>query len=194
MSREQQQSEWHANQNNLVHPIIRESPFFDHTSKNGLLWDQAANDMRLWDLCNNRVAFEDRLRGISGVEYMIAKEPERTADGDTGIWVIHKQDRRKTPGAADKVTLLATYYIMGENMYQAPSVYDVVGNRLVGRICLLSLVTLLTSPALGHELDEQIRRPRKAPAALHARPRLHVLPSRTEQNCRRRLPSLSYTI
>lgn len=91
--------------------------------------------MRLWELCNDRVKFEERLREIPGVEYVIVGEPQKVEDAtlgpDTGIWVIHKQDRIKTRGRKDEVVLLATYYIIGENMYQAPSVYDVVGNRLV---------------------------------------------------------------
>lgn len=122
-----------------MHPIIRESPFFDHTSKNGLLWDQAQNDWRTWEMCNNRVDFETKLKSMNGVEYLIVGEPQKVDDPalvDTGVWVIRKQDRKKRAGREDDVTVLGTYYVVGENMYQAPSVYDIVGNHLVcGLIC-----------------------------------------------------------
>lgn len=118
-----------------VHPIIRESPFFDHTSKNGLLWHQAQNDQRTWDMCCNREAFEGRLKSLNGVEYVIVGEPQQLDDPalvDTGVWVIRKQDRKKRAPREDEVTILGTYYIVGENMYQAPPVFDIVANHTVG--------------------------------------------------------------
>ncbi|GAB7350284.1 hypothetical protein MBLNU459_g0925t1 [Dothideomycetes sp. NU459] len=145
---------------NSIHPIIRESPFFDHTSKNGLLWDQAQNDMRTWEVCTNRDAFETRLKSMNGVEYLIVGEPQKEADPvhgpDTGIWVIRKQDRRKRAGREDEVTVLATYYLVGENMYQAPSVYDIVGNHLLATMNSLEKFNTLANslplftPALGY--------------------------------------------
>lgn len=72
---------------------------------------------------------------MNGVEYLIVGEPQKETDPtlgpDTGVWVIRKQDRRKRAGRDDEVTVLGTYYLIGENMYQAPSIYDVVGNHLV---------------------------------------------------------------
>lgn len=90
--------------------------------------------MRTWEMCNNREAFESRLKSMNGVEYLIVGEPQKIDDpalADTGIWVIRKQDRKKRVQKDDEVTVLGTYYIIGDNMYQAPSVYDIVGNRLV---------------------------------------------------------------
>jgi mediator of RNA polymerase II transcription subunit 6 len=52
------------------------------------------------------------------------------------MWVIRKQDRDKVQAAdgsgrwEENLTVLGTYFIVGENLYQAPSVGDVVGNRL----------------------------------------------------------------
>lgn len=71
---------------------------------------------------------------MNGVEYIIVGEPQKVDDPvvmDTGIWIIRKQDRRKRAPREDEVTILGTYYIIGENMYQAPSVYDIVGNHMV---------------------------------------------------------------
>ena len=73
---------------------------------------------------------------------MVVGEPQPTTDPsqgpDTGVWVIRKQDRTKRTPREDEVTVLGTHYIVGENMYQAPSVYDIVGNHLVStslRVC-----------------------------------------------------------
>ena len=73
---------------------------------------------------------------MNGLEFMIVGEPQTSPDPalgpDTGIWIIRKQERRKRQGKEDEITVLGTYYLVGENMYQAPSVYDIVGNHLVG--------------------------------------------------------------
>ena len=119
-----------------VHGIIKESPFFDHTSKNGLLWDQAWDNGQIFEICRRRETLEARLRSMNGLEFMIVGEPQPSPDPalglDTGIWIIRKQERRKRQGKEDEITVLGTYYLVGENMYQAPSVYDIVGNHLVG--------------------------------------------------------------
>lgn len=135
-----------------VHGYIRESPFFDHSSKNGLLWDQAQNDPRTFEVCRRRDTLEARLKSLNGLEYLIVGEAQPSADpalqgADTGVWVVRKQDRTKRAGREDEITILGTYYIVGENMYQAPSVYDIVGNHLVGlcRPGLLLIPTKLTA-------------------------------------------------
>ena len=90
-----------------------------------------------------REAFENRLRTMQGVEFMVAYEPKPPAEqavsgapppagGDySGIWVIRKQNRRKQQGYEDEVTVLSTYFLVGENVYMAPSVANVIGSRLV---------------------------------------------------------------
>ncbi|KAI5210717.1 MED6-domain-containing protein [Aureobasidium subglaciale] len=131
-------------------PILRESPFFDHTSKNGLLWKQAEANQAMWELCRSRQALETRLKQMNGVEYLIVGEPQANTDAalgpDTGIWVIRKQDRRKRPPQADEITVLGTYYLVGENMYQAPSVYDIVGNHLLSAMNSLTKFTQTAAP------------------------------------------------
>jgi len=49
----------------------------------------------------------------------------------TGVWVIRKQTRRKRAGQEDEITVHSTYFVMGENIYMAPAVGDVIGSRLV---------------------------------------------------------------
>jgi mediator of RNA polymerase II transcription subunit 6 len=104
-----------------------------------------------------REAFEARLRSMAGLEYIVAQEPAETAPGTgTGVWVIRKQTRRKRPGEEDQITVHATYFVVGENVYMAPNIGDIVGNRLLTIIQSLnkaySTAAALPSftPALGH--------------------------------------------
>jgi len=66
---------------------------------------------------------------------MIVGEPQPTTDSsegpDTGIWVIRKQDRKRTQPRGDELTTVGTHFIVNDNIYQAPAVYDVVGNHLL---------------------------------------------------------------
>ncbi|KAK5011281.1 hypothetical protein LTR28_004233 [Elasticomyces elasticus] len=118
---------------NGIHPYFHESPYFDHTTKNGLLFDQSRVNAELFNLVQNRVALEDRLRSMNGVEYMITGEPPIGENvEDTGVWVIRKQGRRKRQGRDDEVVVLETYYMIGEFVYQAPPVTSLIGNRIVG--------------------------------------------------------------
>jgi mediator of RNA polymerase II transcription subunit 6 len=81
---------------------------------------------------------------------MIVGEPQPNTDPalgpDTGIWVIRKQDRRKRPPQADEITVLGTYYLVGENLYQAPSVYDIVGNHLLSAMNSLTKFAQSAAP------------------------------------------------
>ena len=142
---------------NMIHRYFCESPFFDWSTKNGLVFTQGARDEHTWQMTHNRKALEDNLRKRQGVEYMIAGEPQPVADktkaaqgGNTGIYVIRKQDRQRArdnlsarqPGVTSEdgweLTSLGTYYTVGENVFQAPSVKDVIGNRLLSAASSLS--------------------------------------------------------
>ncbi|KAI9822248.1 MAG: Mediator of RNA polymerase II transcription subunit 6 [Thelocarpon impressellum] len=104
-----------------------ESPFFDATSNNATLTTQANYNPALLKYVETREAFEGQLRTMQGVEFVVACEPAQA-----GAWVVRKQARRKRPGAEDDITVLNTYFIIGETVYTAPSVGDVLGSRLVG--------------------------------------------------------------
>ncbi|KAK4990302.1 Mediator of RNA polymerase II transcription subunit 6 [Elasticomyces elasticus] len=124
---------------NGIHPYFHESPYFDHTTKNGLLFDQSRVNAELFNLVQNRVALEDRLRSMNGVEYMITGEPPIGENvEDTGVWVIRKQGRRKRQGREDEVVVLETYYMIGEFVYQAPPVTSLIGNRILSVTTSLS--------------------------------------------------------
>lgn len=108
------------------------SPFFDHMSNNGLLFNQAMFNPKLAPILSTRAAFEGRLKTMSGLEYIVAEQPADMAPGmGTGVWVIRKQTRRKRSGMDDEITVHAIYFVVGGHIYQAPSVADVIGSKLV---------------------------------------------------------------
>ena len=71
------------------------------------------------------------------MEYVVVLDPvtgggTRDATGDfSKVWSIQKQTRRKRPGREDEVTPVAMYYIVGDVIYQAPTIAKMIGNRVV---------------------------------------------------------------
>jgi mediator of RNA polymerase II transcription subunit 6 len=117
---------------NTVLFYFARSPFFDMTSNNHALYIQALHNVKLLPFLTTRAMFEGRLKTMSGLEYLVAEQPAEMAPGTgTGIWVIRKQTRRKRPGAEDEITVHASYFLVGDHIYQAPSVADVLGSKLV---------------------------------------------------------------
>ncbi|KAF2720044.1 hypothetical protein K431DRAFT_188928, partial [Polychaeton citri CBS 116435] len=151
----------------LIHRYLRDSPFFDHTTKNGAQYQQSENNMEVFNRVEDRTQFERLLKQQTGVEYMITGEPTKLPSGtsSTLVWNIRKQDRRKPnaeerrkrlentdqrrrqdvarqlqEGRYDHLETLGTYYVVEESLYQAPSLGDLVGNRLLGASTALSKV------------------------------------------------------
>ncbi|TGO69591.1 hypothetical protein BOTNAR_0009g00380 [Botryotinia narcissicola] len=143
-------------ENTVLH-YFAQSPFFDPTSNNAILTIQASLNPNMMYILATRSAFESRLKTMSGLEFLVAQEPAEMAPGTgTGVWVISKQTRRKRAQDDDEITKHASYFVVGENIYMAPTVADVLGSRM------LSIFTSLTnaiskaselpnfSPSLGH--------------------------------------------
>lgn len=110
------------------------SPFFDPTSNNAVVVNQAMFNQGLRNVLGTREAFEAHLRGMSGLEYVVAQEPAEMGPGmGTGVWVIRKQTRRKRnePGVEDDITVHADYFVVGENIYQAPTLGDILSAKIV---------------------------------------------------------------
>ncbi|KAI0405312.1 MED6 mediator sub complex component-domain-containing protein [Xylaria palmicola] len=115
---------------NSVLFYFAQSPFFDQTSNNAVLASQAMFNPAMFHLIQTREAFEGRLREMSGLEFIVAQEPAESAPGTgTGVWVIRKQTRRKRD-PEDDITVHATYYIVGENIYMAPTLAQVLSFRM----------------------------------------------------------------
>lgn len=59
---------------------------------------------------------------MTGIEFAVVHD-------QPPVWIIQKRYRRGP--APDDVNPIATYYIMGANVYQSPTIYSVIANRLV---------------------------------------------------------------
>lgn len=111
-----------------------DSDFFDKTSNNHQLFIQAVGQPARAHILSTRDAFEAELDKLSGLEYRVVLGPRDFGPEmliGQGRWVIRKQERTKRAGAQDEIKILATYIVIGQVIYQAPSVLDVVWARLV---------------------------------------------------------------
>jgi mediator of RNA polymerase II transcription subunit 6 len=108
------------------------SPFFDPTSNNALIATQANHNQAMLKHVQTREAFEQRLREMSGIEFVVAQEPAEMAPGmGTGVWVIRKQTRRKRAQQEDEIIIHSSYFVVGENIYMAPTLADILQSRVV---------------------------------------------------------------
>jgi len=110
------------------------SPFFDPTSNNAAIETQATYNPDMMQFLETRDRFEAQLRTMQGLEYLVHLSPKdfgpEAAIGQ-GVWVIRKQNRRKRAGYADGITILGTYFVVGDHIYMAPSVANVLQARIV---------------------------------------------------------------
>ena len=117
------------------------------------------SDPRFASWLATRENFEAQLRRIAGTEYVVIYDPiaskTRYKNGDfSNVWVIQKQVRKKRQGQEDEVTPLAMYYIVGDAIYQAPSVAKLIGNRMVGQ-CSVKPLRLLIMKVIHCDIFEQ---------------------------------------
>lgn len=142
---------------NSVLFYFAESPFFDKTSNNAVIANQAMFNPAMYQYIQTREAFEGRLQTMSGVEFIVAEQPAQMAPGTgTGVWVIRKQTRRKQPGEEDEIIVHSSYYVVGYNIYMAPTLADVLSFRMATitnslRKCFPAADEVRTwSPVQGH--------------------------------------------
>jgi hypothetical protein len=91
---------------------------------------------------------------MQGLEFVVSYDPLQATAQTNGqfahepsnVWVIRKQNRRKRAGLDDEVTVMSTYFIVGDCIYMAPSVASVVGNRIVSCVTSHSM-PYLTIPS-----------------------------------------------
>lgn len=133
-------------------------------------------------MLETRELFEAHLRTLQGLEYMVAFGPKDfgpEAPIGQGTWVIRKQNRRKHAGLEDEITILATYFVVGEHIYMAPSVINIIQARVVSTALqyLLPILTqfqqLSTTLALNKLLATASTLPLYTPALGHR----YLLPS-----------------
>ncbi|KAB5547312.1 MED6 mediator sub complex component-domain-containing protein [Coniochaeta sp. 2T2.1] len=124
---------------NTILPYFHESPFFTGESNNRLIWNQAMSNANMYHLIQTREAFEAHLKTMSGIEFIVAQEPSEMAPGTgTGVWVIRKQHRQKRHDMEDDIKVLATYHVVGDHIYMAPSMADLMNARLSAISCALN--------------------------------------------------------
>lgn len=175
-----------------VLPYFAESPFFDATSNNATLTTQAFFNPNMFYIIQTREAFEGRLRTMQGLEFMVTHDPSEndTKPGHNGVWVIRKQNRRKRQGAQDEITGISSYYVVGENVYMAPSVGNILGSRLVCASVLLLLGRAdLEASALHSHFPHKTTFHRVLPSQLYSFARSYLPPSGSEESYYRFRPS-----
>lgn len=116
--------------NNVLFYFAR-CPFFDRTSNNAVIHSQAMTNPQMFQYITTREMFENRLKSMSGTEYVVVDSPSSMGEDGTGVWVIRKQTRRKRSGEEDEVKVLQSYFIVGMNIYQAPNLADVLTSKIV---------------------------------------------------------------
>lgn len=143
---------------NTVLYYFAESPFFDRTSNNAVLVSQGNYMPNIHKALQSRDTFEERLKTMSGLEFIVAQEPAETSpNAGTGVWVIHKQTRRKRAKNEDEVTIHAAYYIVGDSVFMAPTMADILTYRMSSIAAGLSKMfpaansARTWSPAVGHK-------------------------------------------
>jgi mediator of RNA polymerase II transcription subunit 6 len=113
---------------NSVLFYFAESPFFDPQSNNGIYARQAQFNPAMAQAMWTREQFENVLSQMpNGTEFRVAHAPADMVTG-TGVWVIVKQERERGAG----VTPIAHYFVVGENVYQAPTFGDMMSAKMVG--------------------------------------------------------------
>ncbi|ORY55555.1 MED6 mediator sub complex component-domain-containing protein [Leucosporidium creatinivorum] len=146
------------------------SPFFDRTSNNATLRMQ----MQFSRGGMEGVDEEAELRRFVGAEYAVVHA------APPSLFIIHKRDRTSPTEA----TTTAAYYILNDNIYQGPSLYTVINERVLTSLhALSSSLTLLRNsklswspeslyswdirpPAASAQLDSAVAAAEAAPDAL----------------------------
>ncbi|KAL8739825.1 MAG: hypothetical protein Q9190_007410 [Brigantiaea leucoxantha] len=114
-------------------------------------------------LIQTRDAFEARLRTMQGLEFMVSHDPSEGGQKveHSKVWVIRKQQRRKKVGAEDEITALSSYFVIGENVYMAPTVGSILSSRLLAIVSSLNslLSTSATLPTFTSSTGHTYRPP-----------------------------------
>ncbi|KAF9881009.1 MED6 mediator sub complex component [Colletotrichum karsti] len=141
---------------NSVLFYFAESPFFDRQSNNAVITNQAMFNPALLKNLATREAFEGELDKMTGLEFRVLHAPADMVTG-TGVWTIVKQTRQKNLERNRIETKpLAYYFVVGENIYQAPSLGDILSSRIESIAESMRKVLPATdsvrkwTPSLGH--------------------------------------------
>ncbi|CAH0005194.1 unnamed protein product [Clonostachys byssicola] len=107
------------------------SPFFERTSNNAVIFSQAQNNQTMFHLIQTREAFEGHLKTMKGLQFVVAEEPAESGPGaGTGVWVIRKQTRQ-VKFQEEEIIVHAYYFIVGLNIYMAPTMADLLATKIM---------------------------------------------------------------
>ena len=70
---------------------------------------------------------------MQGLEFMVTLDPSEndTKHDHNGVWVIRKQIRKKRQAMQNEIAGITSYFVVGENVYMAPSIGNILSSRLV---------------------------------------------------------------
>ncbi|KFA62174.1 hypothetical protein S40285_01701 [Stachybotrys chlorohalonatus IBT 40285] len=162
---------------NTILFYFAESPFFERTSNNAVVMNQALNNASMYHYIATRDAFEGRLKTMSGLEFIVGEEPAISAPGmGTGVWVIRKQTRRKRFQEDDEVIVHSSYFVVGENIYMAPSLMDILASRVmtISSVIAKALPAAENArrwrPSMGHVYQLPTTQPTARPKGIESKP------------------------
>ncbi|KAF1990172.1 MED6-domain-containing protein [Aulographum hederae CBS 113979] len=152
---------------NGVYHYFNMTPKIDLQSNFSVVLAQSGTNASMMHLQRDRGAFEEHLKSMSGIEYMIIDEPKTVEEEAEGVYVIHKRMRRKVAGEEDQLSVLACYYLIGEGIYRAPSIEQMLSARILNISSLLQRYAEIAahlahfSPAHGHSYIPPSNKPTK---------------------------------
>ncbi|KAF2664979.1 hypothetical protein BT63DRAFT_81610 [Microthyrium microscopicum] len=115
-----------------VHRYFLFSDFCDKDSTNSTTATQLSGNPNTHGAVYDRAEFERQVKAAKGKEYLVVDGPDKTVDGFNPVWVIRKQQRNRTAGGRpDDVSLEGTYFCVNQQLYQSPSLYDIMAQNLL---------------------------------------------------------------
>lgn len=79
-----------------------------------------------------------RHRRFTGIEYVVAHS------SPPNLFILHKRNR----SSPHQATVTGAFYVLNGNVYQAPSLFEVINERVVRSFLLSPLPSLLLAPTL----------------------------------------------
>jgi mediator of RNA polymerase II transcription subunit 6 len=114
-----------------IHLYFLGSPFCDNQSNNKNLEVQARYNPDMFTTLSNRQLFQEKIRESMGVSYLIQDGPITNSPDMNPVWLIRRQNKSRDVSGDDVVDIEGSFYAIGENIYQAPSIKDILTCRLV---------------------------------------------------------------
>jgi MED6 mediator sub complex component len=116
-----------------LHLYFMHSPFCDPQSNNKNTEVQARYNPELNAVLSDRKRFEDSLRDTMGIKYLIEEGPKQSSPDTNPVWLIRRRNKVREYGQ-EVSKIEGSYFAIGENIYQSPSLKDILMCRLVSKL------------------------------------------------------------